>query len=130
MKVKFIGLLILFLILISCKGITTPDIPPLKKANLILDGELSRTMTSYGCPQFEGYVKNTGNNTGYNCMISITCYSDTAKTTIIDTAKGFPANLGDIPAGIRAYFNAVAFDCISHNQIKETSIKITWLDRQ
>jgi len=86
-------------------------------------------MTDYGCPQFEGYVKNIGNNTGYNCMVEIACFSDTAKTTIIDTAKGFPADLGDIAPGIRAYFEAVAFDCKSHNQIKGTTVKITWLDR-
>ena len=134
MKTKifiFSALLFSILFSISCNSPTTPGIPyvPPKLANIVLDGELTKTMTDYGCPQFEGYVKNIGNNTGYNCMVEIACFSDTAKTTIIDTAKGFPADLGDIAPGIRAYFEAVAFDCKSHNQIKGTTVKITWLDR-
>jgi len=124
-------LLFSILFSISCNSPTAPSIPyvPPKLANIVLDGKLTKTMTSYHCPQFEGYVKNIGNNTGYNCMVSIACFSDAAKTTIIDTANGFPADLGDIAPGIRAYFEAVAFDCKSHDQIKGTTVKITWLDR-
>jgi hypothetical protein len=80
-------------------------------------------MTSYDRPQFEGYVKNTGNNTGYNCIVEIKCYSDPNKITIIDTANGFPSDLGDINPGQRAYFDAVAFNCTSHNQIKSYDVK-------
>lgn len=98
-------------------------------AIIVLDGNLVRSMTSYDCPQFEGFVKNTGNATGWNCMVTITCYSDLAKTTIIDTAHGFPADLGDIPVGVRAYFRAVAFDCDSHNEIPAIDVKIEWLNR-
>lgn len=94
-----------------------------------LDGELKRTYTSYGSPRFEGYVKNVGNATGYNVGVEITCYSDEDKTTIIDTANGFPANLGNIGVGKRAYFEAIAFDCDSHNQIKAIDIEITWLTK-
>jgi len=92
-----------------------------------LDGSLKETYTSYGCPQFEGYVKNVGNATGYNVMVEITCYSDSNKTTIIDVAKGFPADLGNIAPGQRAYFEAIAFDCDSHSEIKAIDIEITWL---
>ena len=73
--------------------------------------------------------KIIGNKTAWNCMVSITCYSDVAKTTIIDVAHGFPANLSDIPPGIRAYFDAIAFDLNSHDQIKAYSVKITFLER-
>jgi hypothetical protein len=62
-------------------------------------------------------------------MVEISCYSDTAKTTIIDTAKGFPADLGDIPPNVRAYFYAIAFNLSSWEQIKAETCKITWLDR-
>jgi hypothetical protein len=129
-----LGILFLTVFLLSSCDNGTPTAPyipppPLKKANIVLDGDLSRTMTSYGCPQFEGYVKNTGNNTAYNCMVEIKCYSDTNKVTIIDTANGFPSDLGDINPVQRAYFDAVAFKCTSHNQIKSYDVKITWLDR-
>jgi len=101
-----------------------------KAAFMIIDGNIKRTYTSYGCPRFEGYVKNVGNATGWNCGVDITCYSDAQKTTIIDVAYGFPANLGDIRPGQRAYFEAVAFDCKSHDQIKAIDVKITWLNRE
>lgn len=100
-----------------------------KVAMLILDGGWTTSLTSYGSPQFVGYVKNTGNGTAYNASIEITCYSDTAKTTIIDTATGFPANLGDIPPGARAYFEAISFNTNSHEDIKATDYTIDWLDR-
>jgi len=92
-----------------------------------LDGSLKKTYTSYRTPRFEGYVKNVGNATGYNVMVEITCYSDESKTTIIDVAKGFPADLGNIAPGQRAYFEAIAFDCDSHSEIKAIDIEITWL---
>jgi len=123
-KILLVGLVCLFLV--ACES---PFAPKEKKANIVLDGTLQRTYTSYDSPQFEGYVKNTGNGTGYNCMVDITCYSDPNKTTIIDNAHGFPADLGDIEPGQRAYFDAVAFDCNSHEEIKSYSVDITWLDR-
>jgi hypothetical protein len=123
-RVKFLAVFFL-LLAFSCKNPFAPE----PKANLVIDGALQRTYASYGCPRFEGYVKNIGDNTAYNCMVTITCYSDTLKTTIIDTAKGFPADLGDIAPGQRAYFSAAAFNCISHEQIKAYDTKIEWLDR-
>ena len=132
MKKYFVFLaLVLALVFLfcGCKEISSLVAPPTPKANMVLDGEMQRTMTTYKCPQFTGYVKNIGNAIGYNVMIAITCYSDTSKTTIIDTANGFPANLGDIGPGQRAYFEAVAFSLSSHSQIKAYDYKITWLDR-
>jgi hypothetical protein len=124
-----LGILLIIFLAESCNETPETPSPPAKKANIVLDGDLQRTMTSYGCPQFEGYAKNTGNNTAYNCMVEIKCYSDTTKITIIDTASGFPSDLGDINPGQRAYFNAVAFKCNSHSQIVAYDVKITWLDR-
>lgn len=110
------------LILGSCKQ-------EAKVANLVVEGDFTRTMTSYGCPEYLGMVKNTGNNTAYNVMIEIQCFSDSGKKTLIDTAKGFPAELGDIPPDTRASFEAVAFKLSSWDQIKGEDYKITWLER-
>jgi len=135
-KILVLGLVCLFLI--RCENTTTPDIPkynpptpptPIIKADIRLVGTLQRTYTSYDRPQFEGYVGNFGTGTGYNCMVEIACCSDENKNTIIDTASGFPADLGDIKPGQNAYFDAVAFNCESHDQIKSYEVKITWLDR-
>lgn len=98
-------------------------------ANLIIDGNLQRTMTDNDHPKFEGYVKNIGNKTAWNITVLITCYSDAAKTTIIDTAKGFPANLGNIPPNARVYFDATAFNLSSHTQIAAIDITIDFLER-
>ena len=129
-KILILGLVCL-LFFPYCNSPESPDVKEVikPKANIVLDGSLLRTYTYYGSPQFEGYVKNIGNGTGYNCMVEIQCFSDPNKITIIDTANGFPADLGDINPGQRGYFDAVAFDCNSHNDIQSYSVKITWLDR-
>lgn len=98
-------------------------------SKLIFDGNISKTMTSYGCPQFEGFLKNVGTKTAWNIMITFIAFSDTAKTTIIDTALGFPANLGDIAPGQRAYFDAVFFDLTSHTQIVAWDSELSYLER-
>jgi len=129
MKIKYLIPLIICLFLFSCDNSTTSP-PPEPAANIILDGDFTKSMTSYECPQFSGYVKNIGNATGYNCMIEIQACSDPNKITIIDTAKGFPADLGDIAPGQRAYFDAVFFNLTSLDQIASYTYKITWLDRE
>jgi len=100
-----------------------------KSAKLKIDGPINKTLTSYGCPLFEGFVKNVGDNTAWNASIEIYCYSDTAKTTLIDTAWDYLANGGDIQPGVKATFSAVAFDLSSHNQIKATTIVFDWLEK-
>lgn len=97
-------------------------------AYFIIDG-LKRTYTTYGSPRFEGYVKNVGTDTGYNVKVAITCYSDLL-ITIIDVAYGFPANMGNIASGQRAYFEAIASNCNSHDEIKSYEVTITWLTVQ
>jgi hypothetical protein len=118
----------LALVSTACKSPSTPE-PVVPAAIIVIDGDITKTMTSYGCPEFDGYVKNIGNNTAYNCEVEIKCYSDANKITIIDTAFGFPSDLGDIAPNQRAIFSAVAFDCTSWDQIQSYDVKITWLDR-
>jgi hypothetical protein len=43
------------------------DVTVKEVAVLVLDGDPSKGMKSYGCPYFYGYVKNIGTVTGYNC---------------------------------------------------------------
>jgi hypothetical protein len=97
-------------------------------AVIVLDGTPKKSMTSYGCPQFSGYVKNVGAVIGYNCMIEFRAYSDPNRTTIIDTASGFPADLGNIEPGQRAYYEAVFFKLTSWNQVKSWDYRISWLN--
>jgi hypothetical protein len=97
-------------------------------AVLVLDGTPKKKMTSYGCPYFEGYVKNIGQVTGYNSMIEFHAYSDTHRITIIDTASGFPSNLGNITPGQRAKFEAIFFNLTSWDQVKSWDYTITWLN--
>jgi len=133
MRAKILTLgLICFFIFAYCESPASPDIEEIivkPKANIVLDGILNGGYFGYDMWGFNGYVKNIGNGTGYNCMVDIACYSDETETTIIDNAHGFPADLGDIGPGIRAYFEAIAFEADSMGDITYTSVKITWLDR-
>ncbi len=136
-KILTLALTCLF-IFVSCESPASPDIkeiliPPKPTANMVLDGGMIEGgyfgQNGWVLLGFNGYVKNIGNGTGYNCMITIQCYADAEKTTIIDTAHGFPADLGDIPPGVRAYFEAIAFEAKTMADITYTSYKITWLNR-
>jgi len=129
MKKQFIGIIVLLVLLTSCgQNPFSPEVK-VRVAKIVLAETMVRTYTSYNCPVFTGYVKNTGDATGYNVKVAITCFSDDQKKTIIDVANGFPANLGDIGPGQRAYFEAVVFGCDSWDDIKGWTVKITWLDR-
>lgn len=81
--------------------------------------------TSYNCCNITGTVKNIGSATGYNVMIEFQAYN--ANDVIIDTARGFPAGLGNIPVGISAAFEAIFFDTYNWSSISKTTYEITWL---
>jgi len=82
---------------------------------------------SYGCCSLTGVIKNTGNGTGYNVMITFQAYN--ANNVIIDTAHGFPADLGDIPPGVSATFDAIFFDTYDWKKIAKLTYVITWLNQ-
>lgn len=82
--------------------------------------------TSYDRPKITGEVRNDGNLTGYNVMIEFQAYKG---NTIIDTASGFPADLGDIRVGFSAVFEAVFFNLHRHYEYDSLMYKITWLNR-
>jgi len=105
---------------------TSPDIPPppVLEASFTLESS-SQSYTSYGCCRITGTVKNVGKATGYNVKIEFQAYN--ANNVIIDTANGFPADLGNIPVGVSATFEAVFFDVSSWSSIAKTTYEITWL---
>lgn len=113
------------LISASCESILGND-----KAEIVLDGQPSILVKSYGSPYFVGWVKNTGKKAGYNCSIKFTIYSDQAKKSIIDTATGYPASLGDIPPGTRASFEAICFALDGIDQIVAYDYEIDWLEHK
>ncbi len=117
----------LFLSIPSCKKKlpTSPDIPYITpEASFILVSS-TQGYTSYGCCEITGTVKNVGQATGYNVMIEFQAYN--ANNTIIDTANGFPADLGNIPVGVSATFEAVFFNLYNWSSISKTTYEITWL---
>jgi hypothetical protein len=122
------GLMIVALVCLTdfpgCKNILGPD-----AAKIVIDGPISINMTTYGSPQFQGWVKNTGGKTAYNCLVKFIVYSDAAKKNIIDSASGFPANLGDIAVGARAYFEAVCFKLTDVSQIVAYDTEIAFLEK-
>ncbi len=124
MKIYFKTLVVCIIIfMISVAGCETGDDG---EAELILDGDLLETYSSDGFPQFEGYVKNVGDKAAYEVEVEITCYSDADKTNVIDTAKGYPANSGNIEPGQRVFFDAVCFNLQSHDQIRTYKYEITY----
>jgi hypothetical protein len=126
MKLKLIVFLVLCFLVASCKDAFNPFASDwVKEEAKIIFSDFSRAYTSDGKPSFTGYAENIGNLTACECWIEIACYSDvvTTETTLIDVAKGFPANSGDIPPGSRAYYEAIAFNCSSHKEIKATTIQ-------
>jgi hypothetical protein len=86
----------------------------------------SQTMTSYHCPEIDGIVRNDGNAVGYNVMIE---WQGLKNNVILDTASGFPADLGNIGVGISAAFEAVFFDLHNWSDIDQLKYTITWLNR-
>jgi len=128
MKIKVLILGLIFLVLIACdKGIENPYSLKLK-ANIVLDGALNEgyigdwTTSTWG---FAGYVKNIGNGIGFDCVVELQRFSDPNKTTLIDTAYGFPANMGVIAPGQRVRFEAAAVE-LGYAAFIE--VKITWKD--
>jgi hypothetical protein len=61
-------------------------------------------------------------------MITFQAYN--ANNTIFDTANGFPASLGDIPAGVSATFETIFFDTNDWNKVAKLTYKIEWLNRE
>ena len=90
--------------------------------------EKHRGYTSYDCCVVNGVVQNTGDGTGYN--VGIDYYAYNSSNTIIDTAHGFPADLGDIPPGVKATFEAVFFNLTDWDRVDYLSYEISWLNEE
>ena len=97
-----------------------------KGAEIELYGGLTKGYTSYDRPYVGGTVINNGDETGYNTKVTIHAYRG---NTIVDTAYGYPANLGDIPEGVTATFEAVFYYIESHDDYDRLEIDIDYLTR-
>jgi hypothetical protein len=87
------------------------------------------TWTSYNSPSLLITVKNTGTATGYNAHCDVQAL-DAAGTTIIDTADGFFAGLGNINVGQSTTDEAVFFELSSHSEYAQLSYDCSWLTRR
>jgi len=74
-----------------------------------------------------GLVKNIGNYTAWNVMVTFTALGD--NDVFLDTASGFPAALGDIPPDSTAAFEAIFFDITRWSLVKKIFWKTEWLTR-
>jgi len=83
--------------------------------------------TFYGNCEIFGIIKNVGNATGYNVMVEFQAYSD---NVIVGTARGYPADLGNIPVGVKAAFEAIFFNLYNWGVIGEVTYEITWITAQ
>lgn len=131
MTKKMFLVFLCFMLFLSMPGCdkklpTSPDIPTLEASFILISS--AQGYTDYGCCEITGIVKNVGKATGYNVMIEFQAYN--ANNTIIDTANGFPADLGNIPVGVSATFDAVFFELYNWNVIAKTTYEITWLTAQ
>jgi len=128
--IKFCWLCILLTLFLSCgkkeapTSPYTPSPPDPKYASFVLTSD-AIGYTSYGCCKITGTVKNVGEATGYNVGIEFQAYNHS--NVIIDTANGFPADLGKIPVEISATFEAVFFEVYDWNLIAKYTYEISWL---
>lgn len=129
--IKFCLVCILLTFLCCSKEDTpaNPYTPPLlspEYASFILTSDVCG-YTGYGCCRITGTVKNVGEATGYNVGIVFQAYF---ADIIIDTALGFPADLGNIPVGVSALYEAIFFDTYNWALISYYTYEITWLTAQ
>ena len=103
----------------------TPEPPELKYASFTMVPPPICGYTGYGCCKLTGIVKNVGQATGYNVGVEFQAYN--AYNIIIDTAYGFPADLGNIPVGVSATFEAIFFELYDWTLIAKYEYEITWL---
>ena len=94
---------------------------------VVLEDTVIYDNKSYGSCFLRGFVQNAGSLTAWNVQVTFTAYN--ADDAIIDTASGFPADLGDIPAVTNAAFEAVFFNTKRWNKIAKILWKAEWLTR-
>lgn len=108
---------------------TSPSSPTPGDDVILVDSAFTWYYKSYDSVAYAGKVKNVSSTTVYNVKIVVYAYSDEARTNIIGTASGFPADLENIAPGQTADFEAIFFDIKNGGLIKTNSYEITWLYR-
>lgn len=94
------------------------------KSKLVL-ATFNKMFTTYNAPMIRGTVKNEGSKSVCNVKVAFTARN--ASNTIVDTANGFPADLGDIPGKTEASFDAIFFDMDDWQQATKITYQISWI---
>ena len=116
----------MILIFLSCENHNESK----NKAKIVLDGELKSSFVIFENKKyiyFIGYVKNIGDDVGYNCTVEITFFDE--NDIMIDIAKGSPARGGDIGIGERVAFTAYCHELESLEQVKRKEVSIDYSSR-
>ena len=124
-KILIVSILLLTVFLTGCGSDTPTWVDKVGKLSVT---EMDTRMDSY-YPAFYGKVKNTGNCTVYNVMISFKIYETADKNTIIGTAQDYIINGNDIKKGETATFEAASIGLDSVDDLQYYSYEITFLER-
>jgi len=126
---KVLSFLLIVLISFGLVGCFGSDSNSTSQKAIIEITSLNTGLESYGDPYYEGTVTNKGDETAYNVSITFKIYNSANKSTIIDTAVAYPADLQDIDPGESATFKAIAFDLSSTSQLQYYDTSITFLEK-
>lgn len=128
----YITLLIIMVMIFSCEEIIEPE---KGEANIFLSGELYPSQAN-NLKGYQGSVINKGLETGFNCVVNISCIDtfnvDTVQRTFEDSVLGslvaYPADGGNIkPAeriGFYTYFDSTASSVFNFNLVDSFYVKI------
>lgn len=114
MKLLFITIIFLTL-MYSCEEIIEPE---KGKAEIILSGELYPSELN-NLKGYQGSVINKGLETGFNCLVNITCIDTSNADSVLGSLTVNPAEGGNIaPAervGFYTYFDSTASSVFDFN---------------
>ena len=122
----YITILVIVLMVFSCEEIIEPD---KGKAEIILSGELYPS-ESNNLKGYQGSVINKGLETGFNCIVSITCIDTSNADSVLGSLTANPAEGGNIaPAervGFFTYFDSTASSVFDFNLADSFAVSITY----
>ena len=124
---KFLIIAISFLILIfSCEEVIEPE---KGKANIILSGELYPSVLN-NLKGYEGSVINKGLETGFDCVVNISCIDTSNSDSVLGNLIAHPADGGNIlPAqrvGFYTYFDSTASSAFDFNLANSFVVSISY----
>lgn len=110
----------------SCEEIIEPE---KGKAEIILSGDLYPSELN-NLKGYQGSVINKGLETGYNCIVNITCFDTSNADSVLGSLTANPAEGGDIaPAervGFFTYFDSTASSVFDFNLADSFHVTINY----